>query len=125
MKVVGPLDSPTPEALVAAVEWLRGEADTERVAIVTVGGASDAAFEVAAGSSELVDQLIAVGARGSTAALGPFPKLFIAAESDVAEAQAMALEAPGEWNESATVPDPPGPDDATIELILGRLAERR
>jgi pimeloyl-ACP methyl ester carboxylesterase len=124
MTVVAPAED-TDEALRRAITWLRDTAGVDRAAVVTGSPGAEAALAIGSQSPELVDQLIAVdlaGDRvGAAASLGPFPKLFLAVETDIAAAQELADASPGEWNEAASAAD----DAELLELILGRLDERR
>lgn len=120
MSVLVP-EATSPEAVEAAIGWLRQEAGLDRVAVVAGPDAVDAALAVGRESPQLVDQLITIDAEGATDSLGPFPKLFIASQTDVSVAQQLADDAPGEWNEAASAPD----EAALLALILDRLDERR
>ena len=120
MTVLAP-EALTLDALEAGITWLREEAGLERVAVVAGRDGAEAALTLGAESPELVDQLIVVDADGTAASLGPFPKLFLAVQTDVSAAQRLADEAPGEWNEAASAVDEAG----LLALVLDRLEERR
>jgi pimeloyl-ACP methyl ester carboxylesterase len=124
MTVVAPA-ADTEDALRQAITWLRDTARADRVAIVTGSAGAEAALAIGSQSPELVDQLIAIDLAGdraeAAASLGPFPKLFLALETDIAAAQGLADSSQGEWNEAASAVD----DAALLGLILGRLDERR
>jgi pimeloyl-ACP methyl ester carboxylesterase len=124
------------EAIAAAIRHLRDGVGLERVALLAAGSGSEAALAVGRDQPELVDQLIVISATSQDVAeLGPFPKLFVASEGEIAAAQiqAMAEQAPGDWNdvflaEGATsgqaMFDGEG-GAATLDAVLQRLAERR
>jgi pimeloyl-ACP methyl ester carboxylesterase len=130
------VEASEPAAVEAAIGHLRDEDGLERVALLAAGAGSRAALTVARESPELVDQLIVISAPASEVGdLGPFPKLFVASadEPAAADAERMADEAPGDWNDVYLTPgvasgqavfDGEG-GAATLEAVLQRLAERR
>ena len=123
----------------AAQNWLLSEGGTERVAIIASGDGSRVLADLAHDQAQPEDQTIAISAdldAGTVATLGVEPKLFVAAEDDVATSAAavrMADTAPGDWNLAAYVPgsaagaailDGAGADDL-ISTVVARLNERR
>lgn len=133
MTVVAVVD-PSASVAAEAINALRA-AGVARVAVLAAGEGTDAALQLGAERPELVDQLILISARGDAAALGVFPKLFVASEEETAAADAerMADTAPGDWNALYLAP---GGDsghailsgdagDEAMEAILQRLEERR
>lgn len=129
------IDSDNPVAVVAALRYLRQDRRLERVALLGAGTGADAAIEVAGDQRGLVDQLIVLSASGDVSGLGEMPKLFVAStgEPAAADAQRMATEAAGAWNELYLAE---GSDsgqeilegdgrDGTMAAILRRLDERR
>jgi hypothetical protein len=122
------------DAVVNAITWLLGSG-IERVALLGAGDGSVAVLTVGAERAELVDQVILISATGDVAALGAFPKLFVASEQEgaAADAERMATEARGDWNALFLAP---GSDsgqailegaagEATMEAVIRRLEERR
>lgn len=129
------IDSDNPVAVVAALRYLRQDRRLERVALLGAGSGADAAIEVAGDQRGLVDQLIVLSASADVTGLGEMPKLFVAStgEPAAADAQRMATEAAGAWNELYLAE---GSDsgqeilegdgrDGTMAAILRRLDERR
>lgn len=114
-------EATTVSAVRAAIAQLHDEAGLERVAVVAASHGAETAIAVGSESPELIDQLIAIDAAEAPEPLGPFPKLFIAFETDLSAAERLAEDAPGDWNEAARAVD----EEALIRLILGRLDERR
>lgn len=124
------------DAIVAAIGQLRDEVGLERVAVLATGSGSEASIVVGRERPELVDQLILISPTNEDVAeLGPFPKLFVASEGEVAAAaiDEMAERAPGDWNDVYLAPgaasglaifDGEG-GAATLEAVLQRLGERR
>jgi pimeloyl-ACP methyl ester carboxylesterase len=124
------------EAVVAAIGHLRDEVGLERVAVLAAGSGSEATLVVGRERPELVDQLILISPTNQDVAeLGPFPKLFVASEGEVAAAQIdeLAEQAPGDWNDVYQAPgaasglaifDGEG-GAAVLEAVLQRLGERR
>jgi pimeloyl-ACP methyl ester carboxylesterase len=122
--------------IVAAIRHLRDDVALERVAVLAAGSGSTAALATGRDQPELVDQLIVISATSQdVAGLGPFPKLFVASEGEAAAAQidAMAEQAPGDWNDVYLAPGAASGQGifdgeggaATLEAVLQRLAERR
>lgn len=123
----------TGDGLSVGIRYLR-EQGAERVAVIAVGEAAGA-FDLGAGDPSFIDQLICISCDGDAAALGEFPKLFVASEGETAAAAAtrMANEAAGEWNAELLVPGRASglallTSDARAELmdaLIRRLEERR
>lgn len=126
------LESTDSAAVAAGRDWLLGEGQAERVAVIASGGE---AVRLAAG----FDQLIAISAEltpDAATALGVEPKLFLASEdhpATAADALRLADDAPGDWNLANLVPgseigvgilDGPGAEDL-ISAVIARLDERR
>jgi hypothetical protein len=122
------------DMVVNAITWLLGSG-IERVAVLGAGAGSVPVLAVGAERAELVDQVILISATGDVAALGAFPKLFVASEEEgaAADAERMATEARGDWNALFLAP---GSDsgqailegaagEATMEAVVRRLEERR
>ena len=130
------MDSATPASVVDALRWLLDGVGLERAALLGAGDGAGVAMEAALAEPELVDQLVVISARGDAAALGVFPKLFVASEGEAAvdDAERMAEEAEGDWNAlylapgtasgQALLSDQAG-GEPTMEAILARLEERR
>ena len=129
------VDSANPTAVVAALRYLEQELGIDRSALLGAGAGAGAALTVAADQRGLVDQLIVLSASGDVRGLGEMPKLFVAStgESAAAEAQRMANEAAGAWNElylaegsasGQAILEGDGRDGA-MAAILRRLDERR
>ncbi len=128
----------TGDRLVAAAEWLTGSG-AERVAFVGSGERGPGLVVVYANADGAIDQVITISGALSDldlADLGEPPKLFTAAEGDVAAAAAaerMTNDAAGEWNAlflapgeahgQAILDSEGGP--ALVEAIVARLEERR
>lgn len=119
----------------AALRHLLDEVELERAALLAAGAGTQAALAVAASQPRLVDQLILISARGDVSGLAEFPKLFVAShgEDTAGDAQRMADEARGAWNDlylaegdasGQEILDGPGGEGA-MEAILRRLHERR
>jgi hypothetical protein len=130
--VVLVLEATDSAAVAAGRDWLRGEGQAERVAVIASGGE-------AVGLAGGFDQLIAVSAELASSAettLGVEPKLFLASEghpSTAADALRLAEDAPGDWNLANLVPgsevgagilDGPGAEDL-MSAVVARLDERR
>ena len=130
------VESATPDSVVAALRTLLDDASLERVALLGAGDGSTVAMEAALDEPDLVDQLVVISARGDAAALGVFPKLFVASEDEpaAADAERMADEAQGDWNAlylapgsasgQALLSDGMG-GEPTMGAIIARLEERR
>ena len=122
------------DAVVNAITWLLGSG-IERVALLGAGDGSVAVLTVGAERAELVDQMILISATGDVAALGAFPKLFVASEQEgaAADAERMATEARGDWNALFLAPWSDSGQailagaagEATMEAVVRRLEERR
>lgn len=129
------VDSADSRAVIAALRYLREVRGLPRAALLGAGAGAEAALQVAADQRGLVDQLIVLSASGDVSRLGEMPKLFVAStgEPAAAEAQRMAIEAPGDWNElylsegsasGQAILEGDG-RDGTMAAILRRLDERR
>ena len=130
------VESATPDSVVAALRTLLDDAGLDRVALLGAGDGSTVAMEAALDEPDLVDQLVVISAGGDAAALGVFPKLFVASEEEpaVADAERMADEARGDWNAlylapgsatgQALLSDDVG-GEPTMEAIIARFEERR
>ena len=130
------VESATPSSVVDALLLLLAGVGLERVALLGAGDGAGVAMEAALAEPELVDQLVVISASGDAAALGVFPKLFLASEGEAAagDAERMADEAQGDWNAlylapgaasgQALLSDETGGAE-TMEAILARLEERR
>ena len=130
------VESATPDSVVAALRTLLDDAGLERVALLGAGDGSTVAMEAALDEPDLVDQLVVISARGDAAALGVFPKLFVASEDEpaAADAERMADEAQGDWNALYLAPGSASGQallfdgmggEPTMETIIARLEERR
>jgi pimeloyl-ACP methyl ester carboxylesterase len=125
-----------PRAIEAAISHLHDARGLERVALLAAGSGAQAAMSVGREKPELVDQLIVISAvAADVAGLGPFPKLFVASadEAAAADAERMADDSPGDWNDVYLAPGAASGQAifageggaATLEAVLQRLKERR
>ncbi|HEY7847802.1 MAG TPA: alpha/beta hydrolase [Candidatus Limnocylindria bacterium] len=130
------VESATPGSAVAGLRELLDGSGLERVALLGAGEGGGVAMQAALDEPELVDQLVVISAVGDAAALGVFPKLFVASEDEpaAADAERMADESQGDWNAlflapggasgQALLSDDEG-GGPTMEAIMARLQERR
>jgi pimeloyl-ACP methyl ester carboxylesterase len=130
------VESATPAAAVAGLRELLDGSGLERVALLGAGDGAAVAIQAALHEPELVDQLVVISAVGDAAALGVFPKLFVASEDEpaAADAERMSDESQGDWNAlflapggasgQALLSDDEG-GEPTMEAIMARLQERR
>jgi pimeloyl-ACP methyl ester carboxylesterase len=130
------VESATPGSAVAALRSLLDAAGLERVALLGAGDGADVAIQAALNDPEAVDQLVVISARGDSATLDVFPKLFVASQGEAAAADAERLssEAQGDWNAlylapgeasgQAILSDDAGGEPA-MDAIIARLEERR
>lgn len=96
-----------PQAIVAAVEYLRDEMGLDSIALVGGSAGANAILEVDSGDAGIdPEQLILLSPTRTVEGLGAEPKLFIASEDEpVADVSVeLAESAPGPDNESILVP---------------------
>ena len=130
------VESATPTSVIAALRELLEVSGLERVALLGAGEGANVAIRAAMDEPEAVDQLVVISAGGDAATLGDFPKLFVASEGEpaAADAERMADEAQGDWNQlylapgaasgQAVLSDEEGGEPA-MAAIIARLEERR
>jgi pimeloyl-ACP methyl ester carboxylesterase len=123
----------SPDALGAAVAFLRSQRGVRDVALVGGSAGADAILELAAAETDLPDQLVLLSPNQPQDGLGPEPKLFIASEGEavVDVSRKLAASAPGDDNEALIIPGSAhaqnifATDQAepVTTAILGRLAQ--
>ncbi len=129
------LSDGSPDALHAAIGWLRSEHGVARVAVLAVGQAAQSVASVGAAAPSLVDQAIVISPPAGLDWTAAFPKLFAASDGEAAAtaAREATAQASGSWNALDLVPGSASGIDifaspAASELmsaILRRLDERR
>ena len=122
-----------PDAIGAAVEFLRSQRGVSDVALVGGSAGSDAILELAAAEPDLPDQLVLLSPNQPQDGLGTEPKLFIASEDEavVDVSRKLAATAAGDDNEALIIPGSAhaqnifATDQAerVTTAILGRLAQ--
>ena len=125
----------SPDALQAAIGWLRSEHGVARVAVLAVGEAAQSVASVGAAAPSLVDQAIVISPPAGLDWTAAFPKLFAASDGEAAAtaAREATTQAAGSWNVLDLVPGSasgidifasPAASDL-MSAILRRLDERR
>lgn len=119
----------------AAIRELTDGRGLERVALLGASAGTGPVLAIGRDDPELVDQLIVLSGSGDVSSLGDFPKLFAASEGEAvaAEAERMAVEAPGSWNVLYLAPGSAhaqaifGSEGgaALLDALVARLDERR
>lgn len=96
----------SPEAIAAAVTYLRDERDHDQVALVGGSAGADAILRLVTEQDDVADQLVLLSPNRLVEGLGPEPKLFVAGEDEgVADvSNDLAADAPGDDNEVILVP---------------------
>jgi acetyl esterase/lipase len=101
------VEDTSPQNLLAAARYLKGERGIRGVAFLGASAGGSAVLQAATNSPDLPDQLILLSAVGDVSALGEEPKLFVASEGEgrvTQEVRQMAGEAPGDNNEMLILP---------------------
>jgi acetyl esterase/lipase len=101
------VEDTSPQNLLAAAEYLKGERGIRGVAFLGASAGGSAVLQAATNSLEVPDQLILLSAVGDVSGLGEEPKLFVASEGEgrlAQEVRQMAGEAPGDHNEALILP---------------------
>jgi acetyl esterase/lipase len=102
------VEDTSPQNLLAAAEYLKGERGIRGVAFLGASAGGSAVLQAATNSPEVPDQLILLSAVGDVSGLGEEPKLFVASEGEgrrlAQEVRQMAGEAPGDHNEALILP---------------------
>jgi pimeloyl-ACP methyl ester carboxylesterase len=122
-----------PDAIGAAVEFLRSQRGVRDVALVGGSAGADAILKLAAAEPDLPDQLVLLSPNQPQDGLGTEPKLFIASENEavVDVSRKLAASAPGDDNEALIIPGSAhaqnifatGQAEPVTTAILGRLAQ--
>jgi pimeloyl-ACP methyl ester carboxylesterase len=103
---VAAVENIAPDAIGAAVEFLRSQRGVRDVALVGGSAGADAILELAAAEPDLPDQLVLLSPNQPQDGLGTEPKLFIASENEavVDVSRNLAASAPGDDNEALIIP---------------------
>lgn len=124
----------SPDAIGAAVAYLRDDRGVDKVALVGGSAGADAILQLVSERKGVGDQLILLSPNRTVDGLGPEPKLLVAGEDEVVTevSRQLASTAPGDDNEVILVPgsdhaqnllDGPNGERVTA-AILDRLADR-
>jgi pimeloyl-ACP methyl ester carboxylesterase len=101
------VEDTSPQNLLTAAEYLKGERGIRGVAFLGASAGGSAVLQAAGNSPEVPDQLILLSAVGDVSGLGEEPKLFVASEGEgrlSEEVRQMAEKAPGDRNEVLVLP---------------------
>lgn len=100
------LEELSPDSVRDGIGYLLDTCGTSGVAVIGASAGGAPALEVLAENPAGISGLVLLGATGDVSALGDYPKLFVASESEglADELTAMADEAPGDQNETLILP---------------------